>query len=67
MCKEGGAGRKVYLHAEIAALVRVRDWSKIERMTVVRLGAYGQGLNAKPCPVCQEAIKQAGVKYVEHT
>lgn len=67
LAKKMGQEGKVYLHAEIAALVRCRDWTKIEKMTVVRLGAQGQPMNAKPCSVCQEAIKQAGIRFVEHT
>lgn len=61
-----GQDYKVYLHAEIAALVRVRDGTPY-RITVERYGKQGQPLNAKPCPICELAIKQAGIKRVEYT
>lgn len=62
-----GEDRKIFLHAEIAALVRCKDWTKMEKMTVVRLNKEGRPLPAKPCSICQEAIKQSGIKYVEYT
>lgn len=67
MAAKMGNERQIYLHAEIAALVKVRDWSLISKMTVVRLNAMGQPLNSKPCPICAEMIRLAGVKNLEHT
>lgn len=67
MAAKMGNERQIYLHAEIAALVKVRNWSLIEKMTVVRLNALGQPLNAKPCPICTEMIRLARIKIVEHT
>jgi len=67
MAAKMGNERQIYLHAEVAALVKVRNWSLIAKMTVVRINAMGQPLNAKPCPICTEMIRLAGIKTVEHT
>ena len=62
-----GRPEKIYLHAEIAALVKCR--SECDTIVVARLGGHsGQELrNAKPCPVCSLALKEAGVKKVHYT
>ena len=65
--KAVGMEKRIYLHAEVHSLVQVEDWSKAYRMEVVRYGADGKQLNAKPCPICEYVIKQTGIKEVEHT
>jgi len=69
MAKAGQAVGKpntIFLHAEIDALVKVKDWSKIEKMVVVRYTRDGQPALAKPCPVCQRILKPLNI-IVEHT
>ena len=65
--KAVGEEKRIFLHAEIHALVQIRDWNLPWRMHVVRLGADGRELLAKPCPVCMHVIKQTGIKRIEHT
>lgn len=62
-----GEDSKVYLHAEVAALVKVRDWSKIYKIVVTRFNYKGEPVCAKPCRVCQYVLNQAGIEIVEHT
>lgn len=62
-----GLHEKIYLHAEIDALVKCRDWTKAHKIVVTRFGNSGEPLLAKPCPVCQRAIEMAGINYIEHT
>ncbi len=62
-----GLEEKVFLHAEVDALVRLKDWSKAHRIVITRYNKHGQPMLAKPCQVCQHAIKMAGIGYVEHT
>lgn len=62
-----GQPKRIFLHAEIDALTKVRDWSLAAKIVVVRRGAKGQELLAKPCPICEYVIKQTGIKQVEHT
>lgn len=63
--KLAGQPEKVYLHAEIAALVKCRQ--QPYRIKIERYGVKGEPRMAKPCPACELAIIEAGVKYVEYT
>lgn len=65
--KAVGEEHKVFLHAEIDALVKARNWDKAHKLVITRFGKDGQPALAKPCRVCQHAIKMAGIKHVEHT
>lgn len=60
-----GEPYKVYLHAEIAALIRARGQG--HKIKIERYNKHGQPMLAAPCPICQLAIKEAGIKYVEYT
>jgi len=64
--KVGHSEHKIYLHAEIDAILRARNKS-IYRIVVERFNSKGLPVLAKPCPVCEEAIRAFGVKLVEHT
>ena len=61
-----GHEQKEYLHAEIAAIIRARDHA-IYRITIEQYDNQGYPANARPCPVCQEAISAYGIKVVEFT
>ena len=56
---------KIYLHAEIAALVKARG--VVYSLSVARITKDGSGALAEPCPVCRLAMREAGVKLVEWT
>ena len=58
---------KIYLHAEILAIIRCKDLSKAHKIVVTRVGKSGKMLLAKPCPICEAGIKAAGIKIIEHT
>lgn len=62
-----GLPHKQYLHAEIAAILRLSDVSKAHRIKVERYDAKGNPANAKPCPICDHVIRSAGIKVVEWT
>ncbi len=57
----------MFLHAEIAALIKLRDWSKAYKILVTRYTKDGKAANAAPCKACQHAISLAGIALVEHT
>ncbi len=57
----------IFLHAEIAALVKIKDWSKAYRIDVLRYLKDGSTGNAKPCPICSRVIGQTGIKLINHT
>lgn len=57
---------KEFLHAEIAAIIKCKK-GKPYKIKIERYGKDGRPLNAKPCPICEAAIKMAGIKFVEYT
>jgi tRNA(Arg) A34 adenosine deaminase TadA len=62
-----GLPQKQFLHAEIHAIARCKRLDKAHRIVVTRFDKNGKEALAKPCPVCQSAIKAAGIEIVEHT
>jgi deoxycytidylate deaminase len=61
----GNSGR-VFLHAEIAALIKARS-SRVHKLVIFRYDRHGKPALAKPCECCQAAIEHFGVKLVEYT
>jgi tRNA(Arg) A34 adenosine deaminase TadA len=61
-----GQPAKIYLHAEIHAIIKAGD-KKIHKIVISRIGKNHKALNAKPCPICQEAIKAYGIPFVSYT
>ena len=59
-----GHASKQYLHAEVAALLKSK---KADKIHVFRLNKQGKWLNAKPCSICQLAIREAGIQQISHT
>jgi|TARA_A100001201_G_scaffold22058_2_gene24730 tRNA(Arg) A34 adenosine deaminase TadA len=62
-----GLHEKIFLHAEIAALVKCRE--ECDTIVVARLGGHNHDelRMAKPCPVCALALKEAGIDKVHYT
>ena len=67
-------GRKVgitnrpFLHAEMDAIIKCRNLEKAYKISVYRYGKDGRPLMAKPCPICESAIKAIPtIKVVEWT
>ncbi len=62
-----GLQEKIYLHAEMATLIKAREDG--DTIVVVRLGGHdGKSLrNAKPCPICEPALRYAGIKHVYYS
>lgn len=58
---------RIYLHAEVAALVRLKDWNRAHTIIITRYDALGRPVLAKPCSYCQHILKLAGIKHVKHT
>jgi deoxycytidylate deaminase len=50
-----GQHRKEYLHAEVAALLRAPRHA--DSLLVVRINKKGEYVSAKPCPICDFAIR----------
>ena len=58
---------KIFLHAEIAALSKLKKHHHPYRIVVERYKEDGSPGNAKPCTVCQAAIEAYGIPVVEWT
>jgi deoxycytidylate deaminase len=58
---------KIYLHAEVDAILKCRELHNAYRIFISRVLKSGEYGLAKPCPICEEAIRQAGIIIVEHT
>jgi deoxycytidylate deaminase len=57
-----GNRNREYLHAEIASLVKNR--SIVESIMVVRMTSTGLVRMARPCNICNLALREAGIKYI---
>ena len=60
-----GLKEKIYLHAEIAALVKCRD--EVDTIIVARVNPQGKLRMARPCPICELALKEAGITNIHYT
>lgn len=61
-----GHPAKIYLHAEIHAIIKAGD-RQIHRIEIERRGKSGNQLLAKPCAICMEAIHAYGIKEISFT
>jgi tRNA(Arg) A34 adenosine deaminase TadA len=65
--RRAGEPEKVFLHAEIHAITRCVCLDKAHKIVIFRYLEDGSPANARPCKICQSAIKAAGIKNIEHT
>ena len=63
--KKAGLHEKIYLHAEIAALVKCRE--ECDTIVVARVNSLNKLRNAKPCPICSLALQEAGINKICYT
>lgn len=64
--KKLGLGEKVYLHAEVQAILRCGDRVP-HSILVERYSTDGSPLLSKPCPVCESVIREYGIREVCYT
>lgn len=64
--KKVGHHHRIYLHAEIAAILKARE-KPIFKIKIERYGKHSTLLPSKPCPICMEAIKTFNIANVEYT
>lgn len=66
IAKRLGKPLKTYLHAEMAAIIKSKN--KGCKLVVARVTSDGQAANAKPCCICEEAIRlHGGIKSIEYS
>ena len=64
--KKVGHPNKIYLHAELAALLKAgHDTTHL--LVIKCYNKHHQLKMSKPCPICQEAIKAFGVINIQYT
>ncbi len=58
-----------YLHAEVSSLIKLKynDKGRAYKIAIARVLKNGKIGLAAPCPVCQMAIAEAGLKSIEYT
>lgn len=68
LAQKVGRTKKIYLHAEVLAILRAGQ--QIERaysIEVYRFDSNGKSKLAKPCPICMELIKTTPIKRIIYT
>lgn len=58
---------KIFLHAEISALSKLKKHHQPYRIVVERYKEDGSSALAKPCVICTAAIEAHGISHVEYT
>ena len=65
LAKRVGLCEKIYLHAEVSALIKARE--DADTIVVARVDNQGRLRNSKPCPICSFALEQEGVSNIYYT
>ena len=62
-----GRPHKVYLHAEVDAILKCKNLDRAYKICVYRYDSKGNPLPAQPCPICMSVIELTPIKIIEHT
>ena len=65
--KQVGEPCKVFLHAEVDAIVKCKNLDKAHKIVITRFLENGTPASARPCKVCAQAIRKTPIQYIEHT
>jgi tRNA(Arg) A34 adenosine deaminase TadA len=66
--KKVGREKKIYLHAEVLAILRAgKKIKKAFSIEIFRFDEKGNTKLAKPCPICTELIKTTPIKEIIYT
>jgi len=63
--KKQNMPERIFLHAEVSAIVRCSDISKAHKMLIIRTNKEGRHMYAKPCNICMSAIESVNIKQIE--
>lgn len=64
---EVGLHGKIYWHAECRAIHYIPRNKSAYKISIARVNKTGEFLPSKPCPICNNAIKKAGIQIVEYS
>lgn len=67
LARELGEHHKIFLHAEIDAILKCQNINKAHKISIFRVNRLGKYGLAKPCKICQSAIDKTKIKIIEHT
>ena len=67
LAKKHNLEHKIYIHAELHAILRCNDITKAHKIFVCRYDYLGNAKLAKPCKMCMDVIQIVGIKEVEYT
>lgn len=62
-----GEPERVYLHAEVAAIIKAMKVGHPFKIKIERYNKAGKPALAEPCPICKLAIYEANIKFVEYS
>lgn len=65
LARRVGQPERQFLHAEISALVKCRG--EPYKIHIERRDKTGKLQLAKPCAICELAIREAGIRFVEYS
>ena len=65
--KNVGEPKKVFLHAEVDAIIKCKNPKKAHKIIVFRHNKDGSYGFAKPCNICVEALSKTNIKVIEYT
>ena len=68
LAKRVGRDKKIFLHAEVLAILRAgHQIEQAHSIEVYRFDANGNPRLAKPCPICMELIHTTPIKQIIYT
>lgn len=62
LAKQVGLCEKIYLHAEISALIKAKE--EADTIVVARVNSQNKLRMAKPCPICSLALGQENITNI---
>jgi tRNA(Arg) A34 adenosine deaminase TadA len=62
-----GEPHKIFIHAEVSAIIRCPDISRAHRILITRYDRQGRPALARPCAICASAIAATPIRIIEHT
>lgn len=67
MAAECNDEHKIFLHAEIDAIIKCNAIERAHRISVFRTTTGGKYALARPCKICAAAIAKTPIRVIEHT
>jgi deoxycytidylate deaminase len=67
LAKQVGQHHKIFIHAEIDAILKCQRIERAHRISIFRVNRFGEYRLAKPCKICESALAKTPIKIIEHT